>query len=455
MSKAISNLFSDKQTFKILVIGFLALILLIPTSWVQDLVRERKKYRNEASQEVQKLWGGEQKIGTPTMTLPYVYLCPVSEKSEEDKKSKKEPEMKQCTGYFHMFPETAIINANLPTTSRKRGIFDIPLYHGEVDLGVSFKEPNWVDIGISKQQIIWDKVNIGLWMQDHKGLKETPMVYVEDQKIQLEPSFNTGTAFRKDLSGSLINAQSILERSEVMNFKIRFKGADKLHIVPFASENRVTFQSDWAHPKFSGDILPDDRTITKEGFTATWKVLGINHNQPKYWWFTEEYSCDFNVGFDQLVPVDQYSMTERAIKYAKLFIFLTFILCFFAETLTGKRVHPLQYTLIGFSLLIFFTILLSLSEHISFGSSYLIATLIVSLQIGAFLQVLVRNKWVSGVGVVLLIGLYSFLFSLLKSEDYALLTGTLGLFAILSGLMYLSTKINWYNAANIQNDKQP
>ena len=217
---------------------------------------------------------------------------------------------------------------------------------------------------------------------------------------------------------------------------------------PFGQTTTVSLTSDCATPSFTGYYLPDERQVTDTGFQAEWKVLAINRDYPQVLndsFF--EYRTEFgysSFGVELKVPVEQYLQTDRAIKYAFLIILLTFAAVFFVEMRKAKPIHPVQYLLIGIALIVFYTLLLSFSEHINFGLSYLIACVMTIALIVVFMASITKDtKTALGIGLLLAV-LYAFVFVLLQLESYALLVGSVGLFIILGIAMFATQKIEWY-----------
>jgi inner membrane protein len=232
--------------------------------------------------------------------------------------------------------------------------------------------------------------------------------------------------------------------SHAFRIAVALKGSGSLFFTPVGKVSEVKISSPWADPSFTGAFLPDDKTVSPSGFQATWKVLNLNRNYPQQW--TSEHSIGFSesaFGVDFLLPIDNYQKSTRSVKYAILFLGLTFLTIFFIEMRQSRRVHPFQYALIGLALVIFYTLLVSISEQISFNAAYGIAAVMTIGLTGLY----ARSLFDSGRMALLVIGtltaLYGFLFVVLQLQDYALLIGSLGLFAILAAVMYASRKINW------------
>ena len=231
-----------------------------------------------------------------------------------------------------------------------------------------------------------------------------------------------------------------------------FKGAGDLMFAPVGQTTTVSLTSDCVTPSFTGYYLPDERHVTDMGFQAEWKVLAINRDYPQvlddsflnsYEYGRSEFD-NSTFGVELKVPVDQYLQTNRAIKYAFLIILLTFAAVFFVEMRKAKPIHPVQYLLIGFALIVFYTLLLSFAEHINFGLSYLIACVMTIAMIVVFMASITKDKKTAlGIGLLLAV-IYAFVYVLLQLESYALLVGSVGLFIILGIAMFATQKIDWY-----------
>ncbi len=224
---------------------------------------------------------------------------------------------------------------------------------------------------------------------------------------------------------------------------IDFQGGENIKLHPIASDNVFNMTSDWKAPSFSGGWLPTKRELSENGFTASWNIAGLSTVYPKSWLSESKFISEYvNVSF--MIPVDAYKKTERSVKYALLFLVIPFIALLISEIFSKKRIHPIQYCLIGFADIIFYLLLLSVSEHISFDFTYFICAIAVSLATLFYATAIFKNlKWgalVTGVQFVS----YIFLYGTLQAEDYALLIGSIGLFVVVVLLMIITRKIDWY-----------
>ena len=202
----------------------------------------------------------------------------------------------------------------------------------------------------------------------------------------------------------------------------------------------------WGSPSFEGGFLPTTHQINNHGFTSNWKVLHLNRNYPQQGKndFIGENDESF-FGVKLMLPIDEYHKITRSIKYCAMFILLTFLTFFFIEIINNRRIHSIQYLLVGFAIIIFYILLLSISEHLKFNLAYLLGSLATMSLLGFYAYFVFENKKLTFLFVGLLSLLYLFFYSLLQLEDYALLMGSIGLFVILSAIMYLTRKIDWYH----------
>jgi inner membrane protein len=356
--------------------------------------------------------------------------------------------------------------------SRKRGIYDASVYRSDIILKGTFDMQAPEKSGISLSQIKWDEVRLILGISDLKGIKEISPLQITDNNVDFEPGiparnlslgFGSSTgdekqATTKEKTGSLfgqgMNAKitfgekdaAIHSTSLPFSVSIKLNGSQGFYVVPVGKETKVHLKSDWTSPGFDGNFLPDSHHIDQNGFTAEWKILDINRSYGQTINGDDEASmsqmADSRFGVQFVQTVDQYQQNMRAVKYGILIILLTFVAVFFMEMIRKNAVHPFQYLLIGLALVLFYSLLLSLSELLGFAPAYLIASVmtavLVSIHLSSILQS-AKQGWLVG---ALLAILYAFIFMLIHMESYALLAGSLGLFVILALVMYLSKKLN-------------
>lgn len=421
-------------TVHLLSVGFLILILLIPASMIQDLIREREYRMEEAVNEVSSKWGGQQTLAGPVLTVPYYNYS----RDNYDR-------IVKTVDYAHFLPEEITIEGSIAPEMRYRGIYEVVVYSSSMQVNGKFKKPDFSEWSTLENDIIWKDAFISLGISDMRGIKENILVKWNGDPFALNPGVETRDVLESGLSARVpVNMADSVSPGFSFSFDLKLNGSKLLNFIPVGKENNVKISSSWANPSFDGSFLPDERNIADTGFDARWKVLHLNRNYPQQWKGNTQRIFGSEFGVTLLLPVDEYQKTTRSAKYAIMFIALTFLVFFFVEILNKKRIHPVQYLLVGLALCIFYTLLLSLSEHTGFGIAYIIASFAVVLLITLYTSTILLNKRLTVITGLLLAVLYAFIYTIIQLQDYALLMGSTGLFLVLSIIMYLSRKIKWY-----------
>jgi inner membrane protein len=421
----------NKLGLKLLIIGALILVLLIPSAMIMSLIREREMRREEAIFEVSEKWGHEQTISGPIISIPY-------KKYFKDEKGN----WNTYTYYVHFLPDELTIKSEVEPEIRYRGIFEVVLYNTILEINGSFSSIDLKKFNISQNDILWNEAFFSVGITHMKGIKESIKVEWNDSFLDVNPGIESSDILTSGFS-TRINIKLDNESNE-FSFNINLNGSGKLNFTPLGKETHVNIVSNWTNPSFIGEFLPENREVTDESFSANWKVLQLNRNYPQSW-IGNKYNIESSTfGVELLLPVDEYQKNMRTVKYAIMFILLTFLAFFMMETLNKKKIHPFQYLLVGTALIIFYTLLLSISEHLSFKYAYLIASIATIVLITAYTKSVLKDKKLTSIIALILIILYCFLYVLLQLQDYALLLGSIGLFVILAVVMYISRKIDWY-----------
>ena len=406
--------------------------------------------RLEAEGEVIEKWGGEQTIAGPVVVVPYLKRVEV-----EDEKIEEYVEL----AYF--LPDTLEITGTVDTDKRNRGIFEVTVYTADLQIVGTFSEPDFNDWRIAERDIFWEDAALVVELPDMRGLQERVTLQWDTRMIPCSASQGElglfGGEIRAPLERSALwqdrtAAGSVSTGGEAVaghtfSFELHLQGGRSLGFVPLGGETRVQLASSWPSPSFDGAFLPSERTVGEEGFSAEWTVLSLNRGYGQKWLRGQVDSYAF---FDSvfkvelMIPVDTYMKSLRSVKYGILFVLLPFLIFFLFEVSGSRRVHPFQYLLVGLAVCLFYLLLVSVSEHISFDWTYLLASVVTTALITFYSSAVLaawRRAWI--MSLVLASG-YLFLYAALKSEDYALLIGSLGLFVILAGVMLLTRRIDWY-----------
>ncbi|MDD5572000.1 MAG: cell envelope integrity protein CreD [Bacteroidales bacterium] len=422
---------------KISIIIIIGLLLLIPASMIKTLIVERENTQKEAILEVSSKWSGEQTISGPYISIPYYRYIKQFNKDSIEK-------IIQVKEYIHFLPTALKINGNISPECRSRGIYEIVVYTSKLNISGTFNNIIFSDLDIALKDIQFDKAFVSIGINDLRGIEKQIILNWNDDKL----SFNPGTV-TNDILESGINASVKIYSNDSASYKFSFdldlKGSQQLYFIPVGEVTDVTITSKWNNPSFNGAFLPDSRNISDSGFTANWNILNLNRNFPQKWIGSNNNTNSSAFGIDLLLPVDNYQKSMRSIKYAILFIVFTFIVFFFVEVLNKIFIHPVQYILVGIALIVFYTLLLSVSEYLNYNLAFIISALATLLLISGYVRAILKSNSLTGLISGILLILYTFIFVIIQLQDYALLIGSIGIFIILGLVMYLSRKIDWYN----------
>lgn len=446
-------------TVKLLAIGFLTLLLLIPLGMIRSLINERNYTRTSAVQEITSKWSAEQIVTGPSIAIPYTQERIVNDKREV------------ITRHLLLLPEELDVRANTVVEKRKRGIYDASVYKAEILLAGAFNMGEIAKEGIKREDIRFDKARVIMGISDLKGIREVVSLQLNGETFSMEPgipvedlfiggmdmyNYETGKSVGPNVStgifasGLNVRPDSLLE-GVMTNEKIPFtvtlnlNGSTGLYIVPVGKVTTTTFQSDWTTPSFGGDFLPEGHDISDEGFSASWKILDLNRSYGQVVGSDDRGAINsmsssiFGVKFIQ--SVDQYQQNLRSVKYGILIILLTFVVVLFIELIKRNGVNPFHYLLVGLALVLFYALLLSMSEIWGFNLAYAVAALMTIIMITLHMVAILRNRKQGLLVGSLLAFLYVFVFLLIRMESYSLLVGSLGLFVILGVIMHYARRI--------------
>jgi inner membrane protein len=429
METTASNIWQkSKLLIKALLIGTLVLLLMIPAYFVQNLIKEREARQKEAFTEVSGKWAGRQTITGPVLVLPY-----------HETVQGVNNQLTTVTKLAYVLPDKLTIQSAVNPEKRYRGIYQVMLYSSDIKISGKFNEIPLQQLKIDTADVLWNEAYICVGLSDAKGLKEEIKLKWNDSALTLNPSSVNNAVMREAFSAS-VNA----EPGKEINFSsvISINGSEQLLFTPVGKETTATLTSTWPDPSFTGGQLPDHR-ISDSGFVATWKNLAHTRSFPQAWKESSFNLESSSFGAGLFIPVNGYQKTMRSVKYAILCILLTFAAFFIIEIVNKKSVHPFQYALIGLALILFYTLLLSFSEYTGFNIAYIIASIATVGLIGWFVKGLLQSSRLTSVLSVILVLMYSYVFTILQLQDYSLLLGSIGLFLTLAVIMHFSKKIQW------------
>jgi inner membrane protein len=428
----------SSQMLRLFSVGLLALLLQIPIAMIGGLVAERQERRQAAVTEVSSKWGNVQSIIGPVLIVPYTY------RSTETSASGLQITRTETRNAIFL-PEQLRVRGSIDAELRHRGIFSIPVYKVGLTLEGEFARPSFAELGIEPAGVAWERAQLAIGISDARAIQQETAVTWNGKPV----SFLPGTGAFTD-GGTGIHAVVGLanggQRAQ-FSFPLSLNGSLGVYLTPFAQNTIVEFQSNYGHPSFQGNWLPVERSVSDAAFRAKWSIPFLGRNYPQAWKAEVGMRKEIDgsrFGVELVNPVDHYRMAERSVKYAGLFILLTFATLWLIEVLAGVRVHPIQYLLLGGALCLFYLLELSLSEHLGFPLAYTVASFSVVALVAGYSVVVLHHirRALFVIAVVSL--LYAYLYILLMNEDYALLIGSVGLFLILAAIMYATRRVDWY-----------
>lgn len=437
----------DKQfVYKYGLIGLLVVGLMVPLAMIQDLVWERSRYQDQARQSIAQSWTGAQQLLGPVLVVPYKQV--VSKQVWDEKLSAYRTEAKERPGRLHILPERLEIKGQADTEQRSRGLYNVPVYQADLALDGTFANGPLLELlENAKHPVELERPYVSVLLSDIRGVVTQPRL----QWGAEQQTFSAGSGFDKATTG-MHAPLTTLETQALVTYPFRFelalRGMERIAFAPMGEESRVDLDLAWPHPSFTGRYLPTSHEIDGQGFRATWQVSAFSSNIERDVASCAAGTCEAllgNVfGVSLVDPVDIYHQTERAVKYGLLFVVLTFVAFFLFEVGRRLRLHPMHYLLVGMALTLFYLLLLSLSEHFPFTAAYWGASLAATGLIGLYAGS-VMGHWRRGLGITsMLLGLYGLLFAILRSEDNALLMGSILLFAVLALVMLTTRRLDWF-----------
>ena len=446
---------------KLFSIGFLILILMIPASWIERLISERQTRAAEVVREVSDKWSGSQTLSGPILVIPFTKI----EKSKRWDNGKQFEDVIETKHKAYFLPENFIANGKVKPQVLHRGIFDVAVYESEISMDAQFIAPDFTSWNIPDEQVYWNEAILVNGISDLRGIDADPIIESVSKKFEAEPSSNIGIHSNQFVANQVLDvgksadAQNISLTSGIvasLNWKSRkdftnrftmrlsLKGSESLYFVPVGKSTQVNLTGPWSSPSFEGKLLPSERSINDAGFSANWKVLSFNRPFAQKWINDEQSLGGSEFGVRLLIAADQYQKSTRTAKYDELIIILAFTALFLVEITSKIKIHPFQYILIGVVLIIYYTLLLALSEHVGYNAAYSIASIATTALVSIYASTFLRSRQVSLLFTGVMIFFYVFIYVIIQAEDFSLLIGSVGLFLIIGILMYFSRNIKWY-----------
>ena len=438
---------------KFLIIGFVFLLLQIPLQMIGGLIHERNARQINVAEEIAASSFGRQQLSGPVLTLPYVEEYDVLVESDRQRRVEHCREERQLT----LFPETLGINGDVDVNTKHRGLFKVRVFEWRTKLDGRFiiKPGQAVPRTRADSRITWGEATLSVGLGDPRGLVETPVLEWNGKPASIDRG--SGLAA---LPAGVHAPIGVIDPTRPVTLpftlSLALQGTQSLNIVPLADTNRVTLASSWPSPSFAGQFLPrgSNRGEAAGGFAAEWTITSLASNAQQTLLRAIEArspcpggQCGDHIEVNLIDPIDIYSLTDRAQKYGFLFIGIGFGAFLLFELLRAAPIHPAQYGLVGLAMATFFLLLLGLSEHVRFGLAYLVAAAACVIQLGAYLGAALRSRRQGLAFGALLAVLFAALYVLLISEDNALLLGSVLVFALVSGALAMTRRLDWYALA--------
>jgi inner membrane protein len=414
----------NKHLFKAAVIIILTVVLLVPSFYIGHLVEERKSRKNEIVQQIANSWSKAQNISSPFLIMNYTTQNGVTQK-------------------LFVNPDVNSSTTQVVADTKKRGIYKVPVYTAAHQSQTTFNPSMFEKVKANYATIDFSTTKIAIAITDAKGIMDTLTASINGQNVLLTVDESLSIDTQKILTGN-IPPQTINETATLLaNVNLKLRGTEKLSFLPLATQNNIKLTAPWQDPAFFGNTISDNKVINKNGFVTNWQINRFQTQVPAMSLILPKYK-DAVIGVNFIQPVDAYTKTMRITKYALLLIALTFAFYFFIEAVKNTPIHPIQYGLVGLAIVLFFTLLLSISEYLGFDPAYVIAALATIVLISWYTKVVTFNKNAAFSIAAVLIGVYTFIYFIIQLEDTSLLIGSIGLFIILGLIMHMSRKVKWY-----------
>lgn len=421
------------------LIAVLLLLLQVPVLMVGGLVDERQGRQGEVVREFERGWGPAQTVYGPVLAVPYRWLSPA--------KPNEAPAWNR--GWVQVVPDAASVDLKLLPETRRRGMFEATVYSAEVGIAGTLKVPAIALPDVRRAEVLWDEARLLLGVSSGRGMAADSAMEVGGVPVPFEAASGAGACRVQYLAAPL--HWTAQPSPAPIPFRTRFvlHGTRSIQVAPEGRSAVVTMQAPWGSPSFLEGMMPTRYMLAKDGFDATWEVPGGPGTAGAMDLGEVVPGCrvESQAGVALLEAVPTYLMVSRTMKYETLFLVLAFLTYFLFETLSGVRIHPMQYGLLGLSVTLFPLILVSVAEPLGFGVGYAVATAAVLAQATAFTATVTRRRALTAWFGAVLAGLFGFLYVVLSLESYALLAGTAALFLVLSVVMAATRRVAWSGAA--------
>ncbi|HEX7053442.1 MAG TPA: cell envelope integrity protein CreD [Burkholderiales bacterium] len=430
-------------TLKALVVAALALALSVPVQMIRGLVAERQARHGEALAGIAEGWGKRQTVAGPYLAIPYERRWTEIERERVDGKPREKRTERREKAVLRLPAAAVHWDVDAAIGEKARGIYKARLYGARLAATGSFALPARESVEDAASRYEWGTPRLVLGVSDPLGIRAAPQLSAAGASFAFVPG--PGDAglpggLHAPLTGLALGAPRTLEFA----FVLELAGSEAFSLAPLGADASLAMRADWPHPSFQGRFLPASHALRGDGFTARWQVSRFAQGSHAADCASPCKRLGEAISVSFLEPAGLYQQLERASKYGFLFLGLTFAAFMLFELLRRLAIHPVQYTLVGLALAMFFLLLTALSEHIAFAAAYAVASAACVAVLTAYLARVLGSARLGLAFGAALAGLYGMLYALLQAEDYALLGGALLLFALLASVMLATRRVDWY-----------
>jgi inner membrane protein len=434
-----------RRPIRLIAVGLLALVLLIPLQMVRSVVRERYLTYQAVVEDIAGAWSSDQELAGPILVVPFTEKIEVRDEyvtPSGEKKTTQRWESRQRRAV--VLPDELKIRGELTPEVRKRGIYEVQVYTADLVVSGAFREleANIADLSDPDrlEAIEWSKAMVGFGVSDPRGIVSVDGFEFNGHRVQPRPGTGLGEIVER---GFHVSVGDLMGDDLDFGMPIVIRGSDSLRFLPLGETTDASLRSDWPHPSFVGDVLPAGRDISETGFTGEWTIPILNRSFPQAWLAGASVDIhEISAGVRLFEPVALYDLVTRAVKYGLLFIALTFLTLGLIEHVADVTLSLVQFLLIGVALALFFLILVALAEHLGFVTAYLLASATVIVINTVYCAAILPKRAISILVGGVLTAIYAVLYTILKAEDYALLGGTVLLVVALVVTMFFTRRVH-------------
>jgi inner membrane protein len=449
----VTSSFAPVRSFglKLLLIGALAFLLWLPCMMIYALVWDRSTRAEEVRLEIYDGVGGPQTISGPIILVPALVDLGVARETGD--------RVRQSTTVVFT-PETLDIAGSVAAESRRRGIFDATLYEADLRLKGRFGALNPINPPKGDITYFWSEARLAIVLAGHgslKGLRGRPQARVNGALVgaDFEPGLAAAGAEAPDAGGISLSFP-ITDPGTPIPFDIGLAlgGGGSLRAAPIGHQTTFALKSQWPHPSFQGARLPDKRTVSDQGFEASWTVPYLARSIPRAFFADSGLGLRFGVeafGVDFMSTESPYASVNRALKYALMFLGVVFLTFFLIEATMGGRAHAAQYILLGLAQVVFYLLVLAFAEHVGFETAFFAAAFATVSLCGFYAATVFRSFFKGVLAFFAFAAAYGLIYLLMKSEDHALLIGSVAAFGGVALTMAVTRNLDWYGVHTVEN----